>query len=176
MVYRLSSALSEAHVTESPAPGPTPATAPGSVVLERLGAPERRPRVLDDCSRLIDSEVASKRGLSALPLKAGYKVIQGVKPGFVRHCVDFLLDDFCLALEPYYQTWSKQSPRPPLETALRSQSSQVADALLGVTDRRAQRAQNRTLQSLYQKLRGMAKGHVEAALPGLARTFEPYLK
>mgnify|MGYP001173718012 CR=1 FL=1 len=166
-------------MTESTPSGPAPSTAaggpPASVVLERLGGAQRT-RVLDDCARLIDQEVASKRGLTALPLKAGYKVIQGVKPGFVRHCVDFLLDDFCLALEPYYQAWSQKDPRPSLESQLRMQSPQVAEALLGVTDRRAQRAQNRTLISLYQKLRGTAKGHVEAALPGLGRTFEPYLK
>lgn len=171
MVYR---------ATRPPLSDTTPASSspptPGSVVLERLANPQNRPRVLEDCSRLIDAEVASKRGLSALPLKAGYKVIQGVKPGFVRHCVDFLLDDFCVALEPYYQAWSQKDPRPSLESTLRAQAPQVADALLGVTDKRAQRAQNRTLISLYQKLRGAAKGHVEAALPGLGRTFEPYLK
>lgn len=154
---------------------PSPST-PSSVVLEKLATGDRRPRVIQDCARLIDAEVGSKRGLTALPLKAGYKVIQGVKPGFVAQCVDYLLDDFCLALEPYYQAWAAKEPRPSLESTLRSQSSQVADSLLGVTDRRAKRAQNRVLIGLYSKLRGMAKGHVEEALPGLARTVEPYLK
>jgi hypothetical protein len=142
---------------------------------EKLTTGETRGKVIQDCVRLIDTEVRSKRGLLAVPLKAGYKVIQGVKPGFVGQCVDFLLDDFCDALDPHYGTWAEKDPRPSLADDLNQKRSVVADSLLGVTDRRAERSSNRTLKKLYNKLRGAAKGHVEAALPGLARTIEPYL-
>jgi len=147
-----------------------------SPLRQKLTAAETRGKVIQDCVRLIDQEVGAKRGVLALPLKAGYKVIQGVKPGFVGQCVDFLLDDFCDALSPFYVTWSTKDPRPALASELGQQDAVVADALLGVTDRRAQRSTNATLKKLYNKLRGTAKKHVEAALPGLARTIEPYLK
>ena len=142
---------------------------------EKLTSGDTRGRVTQDCVRLIDSEVRGKRGVLAMPLKAGYKVIQGVKPGFVGQCVDFLLDDFCDALNPYYETWNTKDPRPALASELGGQGAQVADSLLGVTDRRAQRSSNKTLKKLYNKLRGTAKKHVEAALPGRSRTIEPYL-
>ncbi len=146
-------------------------------LTELLAAPAVRPRVCADCARLIDDEVARKRGLMAVPLKAGFKVIKGLRPGFIPHAVDFLLDDFCNALQPFYDEWSRQPPesRAGLEQTLVRDSDRVADALLGVTDRRAQRAKNRVVLKTYQKLRGAAKGHVVDALPGLARAIEPHL-
>ena len=52
----------------------------------------------------------------------------------------------------------------------------MSEALLGVTDVRAQRSTNRALKSLYSKLRPKAKEHVKAALPGVGRTLEPYVR
>lgn len=150
-----------------------------TTLLEQLTAgPGKRDRVLDDCVRLIDEEVSSKSGLLAMPLKAGYKVVKGLKPGFVRGAMDFLLDDFCRALEPFYRSWADApaESRGPLADALRKNEHQVADALLSITDQRAARSQHATVKSLYQKLRGAAKGHVIAALPRLARTIEPHLQ
>lgn len=146
-------------------------------LVELLGAPGRRDRVLDDCVRLIDSEVSGKSGLLALPLKAAYSLVKGLKPGFVRHAMDFLLDDFARALDPYYRQWiiTPAQVREPLSSTLVKQKDAVADALLGVTDKRAERSSHQTLKSAYGKLRGAAKTHVIAALPGLARTIQPYL-
>lgn len=146
-------------------------------LVDLLGAPGRRDRVLDDCVRLIDAEVSGKSGLLALPLKAAYSLVKGLRPGFVRHAMDFLLDDFSRALDPFYRAWSITPPetREPLSSALVRQKDAVADALLGVTDRRAERSTHQTLRSAYGKLRGVAKGHVISALPGLARTIQPHL-
>ncbi|MEZ6186203.1 MAG: hypothetical protein R3F62_14500 [Planctomycetota bacterium] len=147
-----------------------------SELLERING--QRPQVIQSCVGLIENEVSSKRGMMALPLKAGYKVLKGIKPGFVAHCVDFLLDDFCRAMDPYYATWTSKeaASRGGLDRELAGQQEQVSEALLGVTDARAQRATNRTLKKLYEKLRPKAKEHVKAALPGLGRTLEPYVR
>lgn len=150
-----------------------------TTLLERLTTgPGRRDRVLDDCVRMIDEEVASKGGLMSLPLKAAYKVVKGVRPGFVRAAMDFLLDDFCRALEPFYRAWADTAAetRAPLGDALRKEQERVADALLSITDARAARSTHTTVRALYEKLRGAAKGHVVAALPRLGRTIEPYLR
>ncbi|MCW8141143.1 MAG: hypothetical protein KIT58_19765, partial [Planctomycetota bacterium] len=104
-----------------------------TTLLERLTTgPGRRDRVLDDCVRMIDEEVASKGGLMSLPLKAAYKVVKGVRPGFVRAAMDFLLDDFCRALEPFYRAWADTAAetRAPLGDALRTEQEREADAQL----------------------------------------------
>jgi hypothetical protein len=54
------------------------------------------------------------------------------------------------------------------------QRSRVADALLSVTDSKADGAQSGVVRKTYTKLRPSAKKHVEEAVPGLAVLLEKY--
>lgn len=136
----------------------------------------KRPRIIDDCVKLIDAEVDGKGGLSGLAIKAGYKVVQSVKPGFVRESMDHLLDDFVHRLEPFYtQHLAKNGDPKAFGTFLGSKSTEVADALLGITDDKAKRAKNPGLKSAYDKLRPQAKKHVEEAVPRVGRTLAQHL-
>lgn len=135
-------------------------------LAEQLCSGEARTKVVDDACKVLDQEVADKGGITGLAIKGAYKVLQGIKPGFVREVVDALLDDFLGALDPLYQeALSKQ--RPP-GAYLRENASRVADALLQVTDQRATQAKRQVVRSAYDKLRPMAKKQVEAAAPRLA--------
>ena len=136
----------------------------------------KRPRIVDDCVKLIDSEVDSKGGLSGLAIKAGYKVVQSVKPGFVRESMDHLLDDFVRRLEPFYTQHKEKGGDPKsFGNFLSGKSAEVADALLGITDDKAKRAKNPGLKSAYDKLRPQAKKHVEEAVPRVGRTLAHHL-
>jgi hypothetical protein len=141
---------------------------------------DKRSQVVSDTVRLIDREMAGKRGLRAVPLKGGYKVVKGFSPGFVPKVVDAMLPEFCDALEPFFQTWiSKGDSRGSLDSALRQDEGRVAEGLLAVADRRVDNANMvgaRAIKKVYSKLRGTAKGHVVSALPGLGRTMEPFLR
>ncbi len=128
-------------------------------------AGDKRADVIDDACHVLDQEVADKGGLTGVAIKAGYKLVQSVKPGFVRHVVDDLLDEFLDALDPIYQEAVSAKKRPG--DHLRANRERVADALLAITDRRAEQAQRKTLRSMYDKLRPSAKKHVEAAAPRL---------
>ncbi len=145
-------------------------------LLELLTTGPNRQKVVQDCVRLIDAEVASKSGLASLPLKAGFKMVKGFRPGFVAGAVDFLLDDFCRALAPFYDDWVKEKASAALQSLLIRHQDAVSNALLGVTDKRAERSQHAAVRKVYHKLRPTAQKHVMAALPGLGRTIEPYLK
>lgn len=139
-----------------------------------------RPRLVRETVSLIDREMASKRGLRAVALKGGYKMVKSFKPGFVDRVVDAMLPEFCDALEPFFQAWVAEGPsRGPIDATLRKDQGRVAEALLAVSDRRVNQA-NMTgagaIQKVYRKLRPSAKDHVIAALPGLGRTVQPYLK
>lgn len=145
-----------------------------ATLRERLGHGDKRSRVIDDACRVLDQEVDDKSGLSGLAIKGAYKLVQGIKPGFVRQVVDHLLDDFLDALEPTYQEAIARNVSPGEH--LKANSSRVADALLAVTDKRATRADNAVVKKTYDKLRPSAKKQVEAAAPRLADLLERHTR
>jgi hypothetical protein len=136
---------------------------------EQLGSGEKRQQVIDDAIKVLDAEVADKGGLTGLAVKGGYKVVQGIRPGFVKDVVSGLLDDFLDAMDPIYQE-AKQKGRAAGGYLLENKG-RMAEGLLGVTDRKAARADG-VLKKAYEKLRPLAKGQVEAAAPRLADLLE----
>ncbi len=135
-----------------------------------VGDNAKKNAVVDDSCVLIDEEVASRGGISGLALKAGYGLIKGIKPGFVRSVVSDLLSEFAAALEPIYQE-SRQSAKG-IAGHFEANGPRVADALLQITDDKAARSKNAMVKSTYEKLRSGAKKNVEAAVPRLAKLVE----
>jgi hypothetical protein len=132
----------------------------------------KKTQVVDACCDVIDQEVGDKSGLSGLAIKAGYKSIQNIKPGFVRKVVTDLVPEFAAALEPVYQEAKAQSK--PVEAHFVANSGRVADALLAITDGKAARSSSSMVKGTYDKLRGIAKKNVEAAVPRLAKLVEKF--
>ena len=142
-----------------------------STLKEILTRPGTRPQVIADCERLIEEEVDSK-GLAGLPIKAAYKVVKAIKPGFVSEVIDHMLEDFADKLDPLYQ--AAVSKNEPVSAYFNARPGDAAEALLAITDARAARAKNQTLKTFYEKLRSTAKKHVEAAVPRIARLISKY--
>jgi hypothetical protein len=142
-------------------------------LVEKLNAPGRRPRVIQDCVQLIEEEVKRKGGLTGIAIKAAFATVKAVKPGFIPEAVDHMLDDFAARLDPFYQSHQQAGGRS-FPDHLQGQSAQVADALLGITDDRARLAKNPLVKKSYEKLRPSAKKHVEEAVPGIARLIEKH--
>jgi hypothetical protein len=132
---------------------------------ELFSDPTHRQDVVRDCCDLIDREVKDKSGLSGMAIKAGYAVVNGVKPTFVRETVDHLLDAFADRLDPIYQ--EAKGAGKPVGDHFVANKGRVADALLAITDERAKRSKSPTVAKTYEKLRGSAKANVEAAMPRL---------
>ncbi len=141
-----------------------------STLAEILTAAETRPKVVAACSQLVADEVKSKRGFSGAAVKTGYKVVTTFKPTIVPEVVDKLLPEFAEALQPYYE----RSGNEAFERELVDHKADVAESLLGVTDRRAKKVAG-TLRKAYDRLRGTASNHVEAAVPNLARALAPFV-
>lgn len=152
-----------------------------ATLSDKLTAPDVQPKVVRACEDLIAAEVESKRGLAGMAVKAAYKVVKAIKPGVMGELVTNLLPDFAAALDPMHEESvevAERGGRPLSEvfpTHLESSRPRTAEALLSVTDKRAAVAKNRTLKKAYDKLRGVAQQHVEAAVPGLARTIAPFV-
>lgn len=135
-----------------------------------IGQGDKRRDVVGDACKVLDAEVADKTGLSGVAIKGAYKVVQSVKPGFVPEVVDHMLDEFLDALDPIYQEALEKRVAPGAH--LKANRERVAEALLAVTDSRAEKSDHGMLKKTYSKLRGTAKRHVEAAAPRLGELLE----
>jgi hypothetical protein len=137
---------------------------------EQVGSGDKRNALIADACQVLDQEVGDKGGLSGLAIKGAYKIIQGIRPTFVRDTVNNLLDDFLDAVDPVYQEAAEK--KQPAGNYLRANVSRVATALLKVTDGRAARVDNQMVKKTYEKLRPSAEKQVEAAAPRLASLLE----
>ena len=142
-----------------------------STLKEILGSPATRKQVVVDCERIIEEEVASK-GLMGIPIKAAYAVVKAIKPGFIPEVIDALLDDFADRLDPLYQ--AALAKNEPVSAYMNARAGEAAEALLGITDQRAQKAKNQVVRGAYDKMRPMAKKHTEAAIPRVSRMVAKY--
>lgn len=132
----------------------------------------KRKAVVEDCVQLIDAEVADKGGMSGMAIKAGYKAVKGIKPGFIPKVVNDLLPEFAGALQPIYAEAKEKGE--PVAPYLTKNSARVAEALLAITDGKADRSDRGLVKNTYKRLRPTAKQNVEAAIPRLGKLVEKY--
>lgn len=159
------------HATGAPGPGRVVCAPIMPSLNEILSSDSKKNLVVDDTCNVIDAEVADKGGLSGLAIKAGYAAVKNIKPGFIRHVVFDLLPEFANALDPIFQEAKAKSA--PVSPHFNQNAGRVADALLGITDAKAQRASG-MVKSTYEKLRGTAKKNVEASVPRLGKLIEKH--
>ena len=137
---------------------------------DQVDSDAKRSAIIEDALRVLEQEVNDKSGISGLAIKGAFKMVKGIQPGFLRRVVDHLLDDFLGALDPIYQEALSEKKAPGKH--LEQNAGRVADALLSITDARADRAQRAVIKKTYGKLRPTAKKHVEAAAPRLGAMLE----
>ncbi len=136
-----------------------------------------RSALISDVVTLIDQEVASKKGLSGLALKGGYKVVKKLKGGrMIDKAVGFLLDDFTDSLEPLHKDFREGDHGDSFVSYLGGHKRDARNALLGITDKKINSAENPVIKKTYKKLRPQAESHVESALPGVGRLIDRYTK
>ncbi|MEM1010044.1 MAG: hypothetical protein AAGJ35_13690, partial [Myxococcota bacterium] len=139
--------------------------------------PQTREAIVKDSVLVLDQEVSSKKGVSGLVVKGGFKVIKSLEKGrIIERLINWLLDDFVAELEPFYAQYQQidASARPPLSQFLIDRTDAVTQALLGVTDKRRERANNKLLIKTYDKLRPQAVQHVRDSIPNVARLLETH--
>lgn len=135
-------------------------------LIDVVTDPSRRQAVLDDCVRLIEAEVAGKKGLTGMAVKAAFKSVSKLRPGMVRHSMDALLDDFSYQIDPFWADCQATGGAP--RAFFSQRKTEMANALLSITDRRAERADNKVLVRAYKGLRGKAVSHIGDAMPRFA--------
>lgn len=138
-----------------------------------LLAPETRPMVIADCFVLLDQEISDKSGFSGTAVKLAYKTVNKFMPGHVRHMVEVLLPDMVGQLGPYWTDFVA-SGGSEFGDYLVKRGDEVSQALLSVTDARAEASGRPTIIKAYGSVRGSAGKHVEAALPHVGELVQKY--
>lgn len=129
--------------------------------------PAQRQALVDDIHQLIGRRVQAVRGLSGMAIRGGYKVVSKMRGGrMIPSAVNTLLDSFCAALDPFVDDF-REAGDASFKRYLKGKESQVSNALLSITDARAEKA-NPLLQGPYRKLRSFGETQVETAVPEIA--------
>ena len=147
-----------------------------ATLKEKLPLPNRRNEMVDACCGLLDDEVNRKKGVGGLLVKTSYKVFKSFNSNAVRSTVDALFDEFVDALEPFHTEYLQGSKGRSFGSFLKTRIHSVAEALVSVTDRRADRTKHQSLRKAYHSLRSSAVRHVEEAIPGLASVMDSFYK
>ena len=142
---------------------------------DKLLEPAVRPVVITDCAQLVDSEVASKSGISGAIVKTGYKAFKAVKPTIVKDAVEHLLDDFVGVLDRYYDEF-KSAGATSFESWAKPKDTKLADDLLKITDDIMNRSNKTAIKKIYGGLRKIAEKNVAQAVPGISRLVEKHMR
>ena len=144
-----------------------------ATLQEILLAPDTRPHVTADCLTLIQQEVSAKSGVSGTAVKLAYKAASTLKPGYLQSTVDSLIPDMADKLQPYWADFTA-SGASGFGDYLAKRSDEVSEALLSVSDARAQVSSRRVIIKAYRAVRGGAAKHITAALPAVGALVEKY--
>jgi uncharacterized protein DUF6918 len=140
---------------------------------EMLLTPENWPNAVADLKALVDSELASKGGLSGAALKTGYKAVNSFAPGYYHETVTGMVPEMADRLQPYWSDFLA-SGGADFGDYLAKRGDEVSESLLGITDDMMRRSNRMTVVKAYQLVRGGAGKNIEAALPGLGAVVQKY--
>ena len=132
--------------------------------------PETKARLIADILKLVDEQVATKKGVSGLALKGAYRVVKGLGSDYLPGVVGRLLPEILSALEPF---WAEGEAAGDPVAYVNQHRDRAADTLLAITDRKAT-GTNNVVRSVYQKLRTSIQPDVAAAMPSLAQILAQY--
>jgi len=132
--------------------------------------------LIADAHQVLNTEVASKKGLGGLALKGAYKSVSAISPGFIEGVLGVLLDEWIRAYDDEYAQWQNAGSSVSFGTWLVDRQDAVSERMLEVTDRRARGTSHQSAAKLYWKLRPGAKAHVMTSLPAVAGVIDQHLE
>lgn len=138
-----------------------------SNLVEKLGKEPYRQTVIADCVELIEGQVKQK----GFVLKSAYAAIKAIKKAFIPEVVDSMLDEWLGKMQPYFDKWQANKTSSFSDFVV-ARGDEVAEDLLAVTDRRAEKTSHTTAKKMYGRMRDGAKKNVIEALPALATMIE----
>ncbi|WP_040813535.1 DUF6918 family protein [Nocardia concava] len=144
-----------------------------AALSESLLDDAKRPAFIADAEKVLDEEVSDKGGASGLVVKGGYAAIKKVSPSIVGDALSSFAPKFVEQLEPYWAEY-QNGGAASFADLLVAKQDEVADALLSVTDARAEASSRPALTKVYNSMRSSAKKHVVEALPRLGELVQKH--
>jgi len=146
-----------------------------ATLQEILLEPETQPQVIEDCNMLIKQEVSDMSGISGTAIKLAYKTVIAFASNHVRYMIETLLPKMVEQLEPYWADFSA-SGGGDFGDYLSKRGDEVSEALLTVTDARAEASDRPTIVKAYRSVRAGAGRHIQAALPRVGEMVQKYAR
>lgn len=140
---------------------------------EMLLSPDVEPRVVTDVLALVDTELASKSGISGTAVKVAFKAINAFAPGYYQQTVASMVPDMVDQLAPFWADF-QASGSSDFGDYLVKRGDEVSQALLVVTDAMRDRSNRLAVVKAYNAVRNGAGRHIEAALPNLGAMVQRY--
>ena len=128
--------------------------------------------MIDDGVVELEAELDERSGVTAMAMRAGYKAVRKLRPNMVESNLERMLPMWAPVLDPYV---AEGRARGDLAGHFDAKADEIAEGLLGVTDRRAGEANNKVAVKAYEKLRPRAKGQVVTGMPRLARLVDRHV-
>lgn len=144
-----------------------------ATLQEMLLRPDVEPHVYNDVLALVDSELASKSGMSGAAVKVAFKAITSFAPGYYQETVHSIIPGMTYQLAPFWADF-EVSGSADFGDYLAKRGDEVSAALLLVTDEMAGRSGRGAVVKAYNAVRGGAGKHIEAALPNLGAMVQKY--
>ena len=144
-----------------------------ATLQEMLLRPEVEPQVTSDTLALVDSELASKSGMSGTAVKVAFKAVTAFAPGYYQETVHGMIPNMVYQLSPFWADF-QVSGGADFGDYLSKRGDEVSEALLSITDARAANSTHPTIVKAYQAVRGNAAKHVVAALPQVGALVQKY--
>ena len=141
------------------------------VLQAKLTDDGARKLVIQDCVKVVDEEVAAKKGVTGLVIRGGYKTFKAIRPTIVEEAVVHLIDDFAEVLDRHYDEYQADEPDSgrSFEQWAQGRDARIADDMLGITDAIINRSNKTALKKIYGGLRTVAQKNVAQAIPAVAR-------
>ncbi len=137
-----------------------------AALSESLLDDAKRSAFLADAQQVLDAEVSDKGGASGLAVKGAYAAAKKVSPTIVPEALESFAPKFVDSLEPFWAEF-KATGNGRFADLLVAKQDEVSEALLAVTDARAEASSRPALKKAYSAIRGSAKKHVAESLPRL---------
>ena len=144
-----------------------------ATLQEMLLRPEVEPQVTSDTLALVDTELASKSGMSGTAIKVAFKAVTAFAPGYYQETVHGMIPHMVYQLAPFWADF-EVSGGAEFGDYLAKRGDEVSEALLAVTDEMAGRSGRAPVVKAYKAVRGGAGKHIQAALPNLGVMIQKY--